>query len=91
VNCHILVEGRQVQVTLRDTDEQRLLARLAAVLRQYPDVPSRSDKKGITSAGETSEKGWCEIHACTMKQTTKDGRSWFSHKTADGWCKGRTR
>src|SRR2546425_364513 len=35
-NCHIIIEGRQVQVTLRDTDEQRLLARLAALLRQYP-------------------------------------------------------
>jgi hypothetical protein len=36
VNCHILLEGRQVQVTLRDTNETRLLARLAALLRQYP-------------------------------------------------------
>ena len=36
VNCHIMMEGRQVQVTLRDTDESRLLARLAMLLRQYP-------------------------------------------------------
>ena len=28
VNCHITLAGRQVQVTLRDTDETRLLARL---------------------------------------------------------------
>jgi len=91
VNCHIMVEGRQVQITLRDTDEQRLLERLATVLRQYPVVPTQSDKKGITSSGETSEKGWCPIHNCAMRQTTKDGRSWFSHKTDEGWCKGRRR
>jgi hypothetical protein len=36
VNCHIMIEGRQVQITLRDTDENRLLGRLAALLRQYP-------------------------------------------------------
>jgi hypothetical protein len=24
-----------------------------------------------------------------MRQNHKDGRSWWSHKTADGWCKGR--
>jgi hypothetical protein len=36
VNCHITIEGRQVQVTLRDTDETRLLGRLVALLRQYP-------------------------------------------------------
>src|SRR5262249_1580350 len=34
VNCHIMLEGRQVQLTLRDTDETRLLQRLAAVLQQ---------------------------------------------------------
>jgi|RhiMetdeSRZDD1v2_1073273.scaffolds.fasta_scaffold190462_3 hypothetical protein len=89
VNCHIMVEGRQVQITLRDTDEGRLLERLVAVLRQYPDFPSRMDKKGIKSSGETSEKGWCAQHHCAMKQTTKDGRSWWSHRTADVWCKGR--
>src|SRR5215471_2965146 len=35
VNCHITIEGRQVQVTLRNTDEARLLTRLAALLREY--------------------------------------------------------
>jgi hypothetical protein len=40
VNCHITIEGRQVQVTLRDTDETRLLRRLAALLRHYPQTPT---------------------------------------------------
>jgi SWIM zinc finger len=41
VNCHITIEGRQVQVTLRDTDETRLLRRLAALLRHYPQTPTQ--------------------------------------------------
>lgn len=40
VNCHIQIGGRQVQLTLRDSDESRLLARLAVVLEQYPATPA---------------------------------------------------
>jgi hypothetical protein len=39
VNCHITIEGRQVQLTLRDRDETRLLERLTTLLKQYP-VPA---------------------------------------------------
>ena len=31
----------------------------------------------------------CPIHGVPMRQNHKDGRSWWSHKTADGWCKGQ--
>ena len=84
-NCHILIAGRQVQITLRDTNETRLLQRLAAVLQQYPvqtavQAPTQPQGQG---------KEWCSKHGVAMKQTTKEGRSWWSHKTADGWCKGR--
>jgi len=85
VNCHITLEGRQVQITLRDTDEQRLLERLAAVLRQYPAPAAPQQAPRAQGQG----KDWCALHNCAMKQTTKDGRSWWSHKTAEGWCKGR--
>ena len=36
VNVHLTVSGRQVQLTLRDSDESRLLARLDAVLQRFP-------------------------------------------------------
>jgi hypothetical protein len=78
VNCHITLEGRQVQITLRDTDETRLLQRLTALLKQYP-APEPPER----------QKGWCALHQVPMTQTTKDGRSWWSHKTAVGWCKGK--
>jgi len=81
VNCHITLEGRQVQVTLRDTDETRLLQRLAALLQQYPSAQPSPQR---TAQG----KGWCAIHQAPMKQTHKAGRSWWSHKTAAGWCQG---
>jgi hypothetical protein len=94
VNCHIMLEGRQVQVTLRDTDEQQLLKRLTAVLRQYPVLPSANAKNQRSASSETPDKGqpdWCPIHGCAMQENHKDGRTWHSHKTADGWCKGKVR
>jgi hypothetical protein len=36
VNTFVTIAGRQVQVTLRDTDEARLLIRLEALLQRYP-------------------------------------------------------
>ncbi len=84
VNVHLELAGRQVQLTLRDTDEGRLLARLDAVLQRFPllvqptDTPARPE-------------GWCTKHGIAMKLNHgKDGSTWYSHKTADGhWCKGK--
>src|SRR5215831_3594239 len=35
-NVHVTLAGRTVQVTLRDSDEQRLLARLEVLLQRFP-------------------------------------------------------
>jgi hypothetical protein len=83
VNCHLTIAGRQVQLTLRDTDEARLLARLASVLEQYP-MPQPAPQ--ASSQGQE----WCAVHHVVMKDNNKDGRRWFSHRLENGtWCKGR--
>ena len=82
VNCHVTIGGRQVQVTLRDSDEARLLTRLTALLAQYPveQVASQDDKP----------EGWCPVHSVQMRRNGKDGRSWWNHKAEDGtWCKDK--
>jgi hypothetical protein len=80
VNVRLQIAGRDVQLTLRDTDETRLLQRLQDVLARYPLPPTQGPGLG---------QGWCAKHGVQMKLTQKDGRSWYSHKTADGsWCKG---
>jgi hypothetical protein len=80
VNVHLTIAGRQVQLTLRDSDESRLLERLATVLQRFPLPPMQPTEQ---------QKGWCPIHQTPMKLTQKNGKSWYSHKTADGWCKGK--
>lgn len=51
VNVRVMINGREVQVTLRDSDEARLLARLQVLLAQYP-LPEAPQ-------AETHGEGWC--------------------------------
>ena len=84
-NCHILLEGRQVQLTLRDTDETRLLQRLQAVLLQYPAA-----QPVTPGAAQGRGQGWCVLHQVQMTQNQKQGRSWWSHRLPEGgFCKGK--
>jgi hypothetical protein len=83
VNVRLQVGGREVQWTLRDHDEARLAVRLETLLARYP-VPQPTPQ--AASQGE----GYCHRHQCAMQENVKEGRRWFSHRTADGqWCKGR--
>ena len=44
VNVHVTIAGRQVQVTLRDSDETRLLAWLEVLLAQFPAEADRQQE-----------------------------------------------
>ena len=91
VNCHIVLEGRQIQVTLRDTDETRLLARLATLLQQYP-VAQPPTEPPTQSMGSPvpDDNPYCHLHKVPLKKFTKDGRTWYSHKMPNGsWCRGK--
>lgn len=89
VNCYLMLEGRQVQLTLRDTDEARLLQRLATILQQYPAPPLKARAQGNPQA---PQEDWCRIHTTAMKINEKNGRTWYSHRMEDGtYCQGRTK
>jgi SWIM zinc finger len=86
VNCHMTIAGRQVQLTLRDTDEARLLERLAAVLAQYP-VPQPAPQASSQHQGQG--KDWCAKHQTTMQRHENAKGVWFSHFVDGTHCKGR--
>jgi hypothetical protein len=86
VNVHLTIGSRQVQLTLRDSDETRFLARLEAVLARFP-LPQ--EPALVPGNAHRPQEGWCAIHKTAMRQTSKNGRAWWSHMTAQGWCKGR--
>jgi hypothetical protein len=79
-NVRLMIDGREVQVTLRDTHEGNLMTRMARLLKTYPPPaqPTHTDQH------------LCPKHQVPMKRNTNDkGQSWWSHRTAEGWCKGK--
>jgi hypothetical protein len=88
VNVRVTIAGREVQWTLRDTDEARLAERLEALLRRYP---LQGPLQAPVSQGQ-EQPGWCPAHGLQMKWNDgKEGRQgWYSHRTPEGWCKGRS-
>lgn len=89
VHCHVLIEGHSVQVTLRDVDEERLLARLAALLTRYPAAPCGG--KGETPAQTTPTSTPTCPHHGPGKESTKAPGTWYcTKKMADGsYCRWR--
>jgi hypothetical protein len=81
-NCYVTLAGRQVQLTLRDHDEQRLLQRLETLLQQFPIVEEKTQ--------DNPPEGWCPVHHVQMKRYTKNHKTWWSHRLNNGaWCRGK--
>src|SRR5262249_15785672 len=79
VNFHTTIAGRQIQITLRDTDETRLLARLETLLQRFPVVEEPKES--------VQKEGWCYKHNVQMKLNHGKRGSWWSHKLPNGqWC-----
>ena len=79
-NVRVTLGGREIQITLRDSDEKRLLVRLADVLAQFPQ-----EAPGVVN----HEDNLCPIHHVPMKQRNGKYGLFHSHKTQSGWCQGK--
>jgi hypothetical protein len=79
VNTRLILAGREIQLTLRDSDETRLLKRLAGVLAQFPlEAPAQV------------REGFCDLHHITMSKKHGKYGEFYSHKTREGgWCTGK--
>src|SRR5215471_16202721 len=82
VNFHTTIAGRQIQITLRDIDETRLLARLETLLQRFPVVEESKE--------HAQQEGWCADHKAKMKLHHGKRGTWWSHKLPNGqWCNKR--
>ena len=85
VNLYLDIGGRKAQLTLRDSDEHRLLARLDAILQRFP-LPEDAAEEPAPELPE----GWCRRHDVQMTRQSNARGAWWSHRLADGtWCKGK--
>jgi hypothetical protein len=88
MNVHVEMAGRDVLVTLRGVDEHEVLARLETLLARVPVTLAFNATPSSPSNGTIPT---CPIHQVPMKeQHGKDGSTWRSHKTTDGWCHGKS-
>jgi hypothetical protein len=90
VNCYVTMAGRQCQLTLRDTDETRLLQRLAVVLAQYP-IAQACTPPPAPPAPVVDGPPPCALHGTTLKASTKATGTWYCPvKGDDGkYCQTR--
>jgi hypothetical protein len=74
------LNGHEVMVTLRGTDFASVKAQVEAASTWLQ-----------TQSGPTAETApHCPKHGVPLKLNHgKNGSTWYSHKTADGWCKGK--
>jgi hypothetical protein len=86
---YITPSGFVCQITIRGENGKELLEKAGLALtylaeHQYlPDTSFHKNGNGETKL--------CPIHQCEMKHREKDGKTWYSHKTDDGWCYGKER
>ena len=79
ITLKAMLHGHEVLVTLRGVD-------FASVKAQVEDASQWLKAQSGHTADETPQ---CPKHGVPMQLNHKDGRSWWSHKTLDGWCKGK--
>ena len=77
------LDGQEALLTARGQTAAAFQANLEAI-RGLLDAPTQAPAQASSTA-----EGWCRKHGLQMTQTHKDGKTWWSHKTPDGWCKGR--
>ncbi len=80
------LHGHEVMVTLRGVD----FASVRAQVEQASEWLKVQSPAQPPTQGAEPPAGWCAKHGVPMKLNHgKHGSTWYSHKTADGWCKGK--
>ena len=85
ITLKAMLHGHEVLVTLRGTDFASVKTQVEAA-SAWLQAPTPAP----TTPPASAERRFCPTHGTAMQRNEKDGRSWYSHKTADGqWCKGK--
>jgi hypothetical protein len=80
--------GQEAQLPIRGATYAEFAANVDAV-RGLLDRARAATVAATVAATAPTGAGWCSTHQVPMQHNEKEGRSWWSHKTAEGWCKGK--
>ena len=88
---YVTPQGFVCQITIRGENGKDLLEKADIALNYLTQQGYSPDnyhhRNGKNNGNGTGKQ--CPIHHCQMKRFEKDGKSWYSHKTDDGWCYGK--
>jgi hypothetical protein len=83
--------GQDAQLTIRGATYQEFAANVDAVRGLLDALAAPSALCAGANPGRHPEpEGWCVMHGLPMKLNHgMDGHRWYSHRTDEGWCKGK--
>ena len=90
---YVTPQGFVCQITIRGENGKDLLEKADTALNYLsehgynPDTYQRRNGNG--KGAHNGHGKQCSIHQCGMKRYEKEGKTWYSHKTDDGWCYGK--
>ena len=84
------IRGTDAQLTVRGSTREEFLTNVLAAMDVQKHIDDLTvlfdDRPGTPPAAEH----WCHQHGVAMHETIgKTGARWYSHRTSEGWCKGR--
>jgi len=86
----VLKQMRTVKMCIQAAKEKALEQRKARPASEPgPEDPRGDEREEEGSAEGEVPEGFCVIHDVWMKQRKNTKGSWWSHKTAEGWCNGK--
>jgi hypothetical protein len=84
------LHGHEVMVTLRGVDFASVKVQVEQASQWLSvQAPAQPPDQRTGQADQSHKPGWCAKHGLQMTQNHKNGRSWWSHWTPEGWCKGK--
>lgn len=90
------LDGVGLSWTLRG-DDSDVASRLPRILdyikRLQAKLPRPEPTRPVTVPARPLEErpDWCSIHGVAMVQQENSRGNWYSHKTIEGWCKGKAK
>ena len=83
--CHTVkyvVDGIEHCTVIRGDD-------MAEVMAQVKQLTATVKKGREAETVPTEDVPFCDTHKCHFERHSNAKGSWYSHKTADGWCRYR--
>ena len=82
------LHGYDILFTVRGESGRDLLGKIGAVLGELDSMGAKP--LGGRGNGHSNGIGakMCPVHNVPLKRRERDGQTWWSHKTEDGWCRG---